>query len=546
MEKTTTSNPSPPIMSASDVTRVESDRTKSEASSVKGPPPPPRSTLRSIALVAVCTFGMILNSAGSMSLAPNLPRLGQDLHIDDAQLQWLMSSYALTSGCFLLLFGRLADLYGRKLVFIVGTIWYSAWSIGCGFAQNEISVDLMRGFQGMGAAAIVPAGLGILAHSFPPSRARTLAFATFSAGGPLGGAVGVVLGSVLVQFAPISWRATFFLAAGLGAATAIAAILVIDADVLDPEKDRRVDWIGASIITVGLVLLMFVLGQGQIASQGWKTPYILALLILSLIFIGLFIYWEHYIQIKTTRQPLMRLNLWKRADGRFAVMQFVGFLVWAAFSSWIFFAVLYYQTYLGLSPVLSMVRMLPMIIAGIILNVIVFLAVAHIPGVVLISFGCLATAAGCLLFAIIDPSASYWAFSFPGTILIVVGADFAYATGSIFVAKVALPHEQSLAGGVYNTVIQVGGAFGLAVTTVLYDRTALREAENILGHTVTHVDTNGPREALLKGYKAAQWLGCGFALTGMIFSATFLFRIGYVGHPKKGKSSEESLGETVA
>jgi len=543
MESPTTTS-LPTILSANDVTLVGSTRTISETF-VKEPDPPARSTLRSIALVAVCTFGMILNSAGSMSLAPNLPRLGQDLNIDDSQLQWLISSYALTSGCFLLLFGRLADLYGRKLVFIIGTVWYTAWSIGCGFARSEISIDLMRGFQGMGSAAIVPAGLGILAHSFPPSRARTLAFATFSAGGPLGGAVGVVLGSVLVQFAPISWRATFFLSAGLGGATALAAIFVIDADVLDPEQDKRVDWIAAALVTIGLVLLMFVLGEGQAAPQGWKTPYILVLLILSPIFIGAFIYWEHYIQTKTTRQPLMRLDLWKRAEGRFAVMQLVGFLVWAAFSSWIFFAVLYYQTYLGLSPVLSMLRMLPMIVAGIMLNVIVFLAVAHIPGVVLISFGCLATAAGCLLFAIIDPSAPYWAFSFPGTILIVVGADFAFATGSIFVAKVALPHEQSLAGGVYNTVIQVGGAFGLAVTTVLYDRTAMREAEKILGYPVAHVDTEGPREALLKGYQAAQWLGCGFALTAMLFSATFLLRIGYVGHPKKSKSVE-SLDGTAA
>ncbi|KDQ16903.1 hypothetical protein BOTBODRAFT_30275 [Botryobasidium botryosum FD-172 SS1] len=520
--------------------RDDVESTKSEGSVKEVADHPSRSTLRSIALVAVCTFGMIINSAGSLALAPNLPRLGESLHIEDAKLQWIMSSYGLTSGCFLLLFGRLADLYGRKLVFILGTLWYAVWALGCGFAQNEISIDLMRGFQGMGSAAIIPAALGILAHSFPPSRARTLAFATFSAGAPLGGAIGVILGSVLVQFATISWRATFFLSAGLGVATALGAIFFIDPDVLDPQADKRVDWIGATIVTAALVLLLFVLGEGQLAPKGWKTPYILVLLILSITFLGVFIYWEHHIQINTTRAPLMRLELWKRAQGRFAVMQIIGFLIWAAFTSWMFFVVLYYQTYLGLTPVLSMVRMLPMIVTGIMLNVIVFLAASLIPGVILISFGCLATAVGCILFATIIPSAPYWAFSFPATILIVIGVDFAYATGSLFVAKIALPHEQSFAGGVYNTVIQVGGAVGLAATTVLYDQTALREAEKILGHPVTQVETEGPHEALLKGYQAAQWLGCAFALCAMLLSATFLRKIGYVGHRKPDASLEDS------
>ncbi|KDQ16905.1 hypothetical protein BOTBODRAFT_619690 [Botryobasidium botryosum FD-172 SS1] len=262
---------------------------------------PPHSTLRSIALVVVCTLGMILNTAGSLALSPNLPRLGQSLHIEDAKLEWIMSSYGLTS------------------------------ALGCGFAQNESSIDLMRGFQGIGSAALIPA-----AHKM----------------------------------------ACYILDAALAAATALGATFVIESVVLDPEADKR-------------------------------SSDILALFLLSVHFLAAFIYWEHRVQKNSTRPPLMRLNLWNREQGRFAIMQLIAFLVWAAFTSWVFFVVvsaskisaaqliaylrsalllqLYCQPYLGLTPILAMVRMLPMIVTGLMLNALVYLTTAILPGVVLIS-----------------------------------------------------------------------------------------------------------------------------------------------------------------
>lgn len=121
-------------------------------------------------------------------------------------------------GCLLIFFGRLADLHGRKKAFLVGVAWLGVFSVGCGFARDAITLDVLRGIQGLGPAATIPASvspppstpvcaltraqLGILAHAFPPSRARSLAFATFSAGAPIGGAVGTQIGGILTQFAP--------------------------------------------------------------------------------------------------------------------------------------------------------------------------------------------------------------------------------------------------------------------------------------------------------------------------------------------------------
>ncbi|CCO28924.1 putative MFS-type transporter C1683,03c [Rhizoctonia solani AG-1 IB] len=396
-------------------------------------------------------------SGASISIA--LPDIGADLGISQSELQWLVSSYALTSGCFLLLFGRLADLFGRKKVFLAGTLWSLAWSLGSGFAPNSIALNVMRALHGMGSAATVPSAIGILAHEFPPSRSRSIAFATFSAGAPLGGAIGFVIGGVMTEYTSVAWRGVFYVSAGIAGLTMLAAALAIHKDKPSTEKDWRVDWFGATLSTIALVLLTFSLAQSSSVKDGWRTPYIPVVFVVSVLLLGCFVGWEYYLETRTTRPPLMRLGLWTRANGRFAVIQLIVFFDWACFTTWLFFVTLYYQEYKGISPVGTTVRVLPMTVSGLLCNLVVALVVGRISGTALIAFGCFFTALASLLFALIVPSASYWAFGFPAAAVVVFGADFMFATGSLFVAKIALPHEQSLAGGIFNTVNQIQGDF---------------------------------------------------------------------------------------
>ncbi|KAJ7621900.1 MFS general substrate transporter [Mycena polygramma] len=458
-----------------------------------------RPVWRSVVLVLICTLAMITNLASSTSVSVFLPVIGKDLDIPENQLQWLVSAFSLSSGCFLLLFGRLADLYGRKLLYIIGTLYLGALSLGCGFAQNSTTLYILRGFQGLGPAAFVPACLGILAHAFLPSRARSAAFATFSAGAPIGGAIGTQIGGLLTQYTKASWRSPFFLIAGLACLCALCGFMVIDPDVPSTETDRRVDWLGAILVTVGLVLLVFVLGQGSLASNGWKTGYIIALLIVSILLLAVFLLWQHYLEKNegTRRPPLMKLTLWSRAKGKFAVMQAIAFFQWAAFLSWYFWAQVYYEDYKKLSAVLTAVRMLPMTIAGACCNLFVVLVISRMPLVYLIVFGTSFTGLGALLFALIDPSATFWAFGLPAPVVVVFGADFVFAAGTLFVAKVSLPHEQSLAGGLFQTLTQLGTSFGLAISTIAFDAVAGSATGN---------------DAPLEAYKAAQWTAFGMAM----------------------------------
>ncbi|KAJ7266396.1 MFS general substrate transporter [Mycena haematopus] len=489
-------------------------------------PMPKRSAWRSVLLVATVTLAMMTNIASSTAVSIFLPVIGRDLKISEDKLQWLVSSFSLSSGCLLLLLGRLADLFGRKKFFLLGTGWLVVFSLGCGFAQNATTLYILRGLQGIGPAAFIPACLGILAHTFPPSRARSIAFATFSAGAPVGGALGTQLGALLVQDTRATWRSPFFLFAGMSALCILGGIFTIDPDILSPESDKRVDWIGAFLVTVGLALLLFVLGQGQLAPHGWKTGYIIALLIVGVLLIGLFILWEHRLEKSEgrLRPPLMKLTLWKRAKGRFAVIQVIAFLEWSAFISWYFWVQVYYEDFLKLSPVHSAVRLLPMTVAGLSCNVVVAIVIGRIPFWALIAVGTCFTGIGALLFAIIHPASPYWAYGFPSPIVSVFGADFVFAGGTIFVAKISLPEEQSLAGGLFQTLTQLGTAFGLAITTIVHNA----------------VGGEGPgNDAPLKAYQAAQWTAFGMAMLCTLLAAGFLRGVGPVGAPDQPLPQED-------
>ncbi|KAG1719374.1 major facilitator superfamily domain-containing protein [Suillus occidentalis] len=500
-----------------------------------------RSLWRSICIIVTCTAAMVVNIASTSSVSIALPTIERDLHFKEEQLQWLVSAYSLSSGCLLLFFGRLADIYGRKKAFMIGTLCQVVFSLGGGFAQDGITLVILRAFQGIGGAATIPSALGILAHAFPPSRMRSIAFATFAAGAPVGGAFGMIIGGVLTQLSSTHWRSSFYLIAVMSTLTGISGMISFDADVTATEA---VDWIGASLVTVGLVLIVFVLGQGEVASQGWKTPYIIILLIVGIIMVSLFLLWERYLEQSMddpsrtpsawTPPPLMKLSLWTRAKGRMAVILVIALLNWCAFTSWSFWVQLYYQNYLLLTPMQTMLRFIPLFIVGCLCNVFVAMSVGKLPLVVFAVSGTLLTASAAIMFAVIDTTASYWVSGFPATIVVVFGADFVYASGTIFIAKIAPPHERSVAGALFQTMTQLGGAVGLAVSTLVFNVVVANESANA-GVTVNSTGSNAPRSAQLKGYRSAQWTCASFVLLAALLAAIFLYGVGIVGDKKISK-----------
>jgi len=305
--------------------------------------------------------------------------------------------------------------------------------------------------------------LGILAHSFPPSKIRTVAFATFAAGAPIGAAIGSAIGGLLTQLTEQAWRSTFYFLTGISALCFIGGFLTFDKDLPSMEEDRRLDWLGAFLVTVGLIFVVFALSDGGMAPDHWKTGYIIALLIIGVLFLILYVLWERYLEIQHGGEtgpwwappPLMKVSLWGRARGKLAVIFVTAFLEYGSFIIFNFWITLYYQNYVQLTPVLTMIRLLPMSVTGLVCNTIVALFVGRIPVVILIIIGTIMTATANLLYGIINPAAPYWAFGFPAAIVSVFGADFVFASGTLFVAKVCLPHEQSVGGAMFQTMTQV-------------------------------------------------------------------------------------------
>jgi hypothetical protein len=176
-----------------------------------------------------------------------------------------------------------------------------------------------------------------------------------------------------------------------------------------------------------------------------------------------------------------------------------------------------------------------MTIVGLICNLVVIIVISRVPAVYIIVSMTASTGIAALLFAIINPDVTYWAYGFPAMILSVAGADFVMVTGSLFVAKVALPHEQSLAGALFQTMTQLGTAFGLTVTTVIYERVSRNHAAQMNADLSTDVL---PPAAQLKGYQAAQFGNLAFTVISMVLAALFLRGIGIVGDRKPTEDDE--------
>ncbi|RSH91274.1 hypothetical protein EHS25_009573 [Saitozyma podzolica] len=474
-----------------------------------------------------------MSAAGGSTLNIALPTIQTELNIRETDLQWITSAYNLTNGCFLLLSGRVADIYGRKLVFLCGIMWVGIWTLVGSFMHSGVGLIVSRAMAGCGAAMATPSAIGIIAANFR-GQARSTAFAAFAAGAPVGGSVGLVLGGIFVEYVPYSWRAVLCIMAGICFVMAIAAFFVLPRDTLK-VVDPRLDWPGAVLVTVGLVLLMFVISDGQNAPNGWKTGYIIAMLILGVLFIVGFFLWERHVVYKTTRPPLMRLQLWTRANGRLASVYFIGFVSWMGFVSLSYHATLFYQQVQQVGAIGAMLRFIPCPVSGILCNVLVAQLVSRVPTQLLVCTGVTATGIANVLMALSPADVVYWRLPFNAMWMTVMGADFLMATGSIFVAKLALPDEQSVAGALNQTLVQLGGSFGLALTTVIsasYQSRALSRGLEAI-------------PSLLEGIHAAFWLGAGFSFSAMFIGVVMLRGMGTIGKVKKDEKEEEKEDDSA-
>ncbi len=407
-----------------------------------------------LVLVIVCMAQfMVILDATIVNVA--LPSIQADLEMSDADLQWVVNAYTLIFGGFLLLGGRAGDLIGRKRVFLAGVVVFTVASLLNGLAPSSELLILFRGLQGLGGALIAPAALSIITTTFAEGPERAKAMSVWAAIAVGGGAVGLLLGGILVD--AFSWPWIFFVNIPVGIAVFIAALRYVP-ESKDERAHKSFDLAGAVTVTSGLVILVYAIVKAQ--DKGWASAHTFVVGGIAVALLVAFVFIE-----RRSIEPLVRLSIFRVRTVRAANVAM--FFVAAGLFAMFYFNTLYLQRVLGYSPLEAGLAFLPFT-AGIIVGA--GLSQALVPKVgarELPVIGMAMAITGMLLFVRLQPDSDYLTDFLPGVILASIGMGLTFVPITL-IATSGIPGEDAgLASGLYNTSQQIGGALGLAILSTL-------------------------------------------------------------------------------
>jgi EmrB/QacA subfamily drug resistance transporter len=408
---------------------------------------------RWVTLVLVCLAQfMVILDATIVNIA--LPTIQTELDFSQADLQWVVNSYTLLFGGFLLLGGRAADIVGRKRIFIAGTIVFSVASLLNGLATSSGMLIAFRALQGLGGALVSPAALSIITTTFPEGPERTKALGVWSAIAAGGGAVGLLLGGILTE--TLSWEWIFFVNVPIGAAAALLSARLITES--KAERAGSFDVIGAVLVTAGLMVLVYAIVKAE--SFGWGSSRTLLLAALGVALLAVFVLVESRID-----GPLVRLSIFKVRS--LAVANVTLLLVAGGLFALFFFATLYVQQILGFTPIEAGLAFLPVTVgigAGAGTAQVLVKRIGVRANAIL---GMLVAAAGLFLLSRVPVDGSYVSDLLPGLLLMSFGMGNTFVPITLIATTNVDEHDAGLASGLFNTSQQVGGALGLAVLSTL-------------------------------------------------------------------------------
>ncbi|PGH16575.1 hypothetical protein AJ79_01681 [Helicocarpus griseus UAMH5409] len=488
------------------------------------------------AVVIMSASSMVfMNSILSGMLTVGLPTIAKDIRIPEGLMLWPVSVYGLTCGCTLLLSGSIADVIGSRKVFLTGCFLLSAFTLGCGLAKTAIQLIMFRAISGIAMSLCLPSAVSIITTAFPTGKRRNIAFACLGAAQPVGFSVGVALGGVLVD--TIGWRYGYYLFTGINALFFLTAIWGVPADTRKTGQSTwkrltyEIDWIGTVLISASLGLFSYTFAIMSAGPKSIVTPTNLALLILAVLLLPLFIFWINHRE-KANKPTLIPPSLFHSTPTHphrtrnFSALCVSIFLTWAVFNAYQYFTTLYFQRLQHLSPLETSARFAPMIVAGALTNIATGLVVNRVPADILCVCAASASAIAPLLMAVARPGWSYWAAAFVATALIPVSADTLFTVANLVVTGIFPKKTHGLAGGVFNTLAQIGMAVGLAVMGVVSG------AVSGTGDGSASEGNEGGAEyelALLKGYQATYWTSFAASVVIVALSWWGLKSIGKVG-----------------
>lgn len=457
---------------------------------------------RWLALTVLC-LGVLMIVLDSTVVNVALPSIKTDLGFNDSTLAWVVNGYMLTFGGFLLLGGRLGDLFGHRRLFLIGLAVFTLASLACGLSGSQAVLVAARAIQGLGGAVVSAVALSLIMDLFtePADRAKAMGVYGFVAAG--GGSVGVLLGGLLTG--ALSWHWIFLINLPIGIAVFALSLPLLPAT-RNQAADRRLDVAGAITVTAALMLAVYAIVNGNEA--GWTSARTLGLFGGGVVLLAVFVAIETRVAA-----PLMPLGLFRLRS--LAVANVVGVLWAAAMFAWFFLSALYMQQVLGYGPMEVGLAFLPanLIMAAFSLGLSAKLVMRfgiRLPIVV----GLLLAAAGLALFAWAPVEGRFTLHVLPGMLLLGLGCGMALNPVLLAAMSEVGPTESGLASGMVNTAFMMGGALGLAILASL-------AASRTGGLLAAGADQP---VALVGGYQAAFLAGACFAALAAVLGATLLPR----------------------
>lgn len=414
---------------------------------------------KALAVLGLIQFMLILDVT-VVNVA--LPDIKTDLGFTQSGLSWVVNGYVLMAGGLLLLGGRVADVFGRRRLFLIGVGIFAVASATCGFAQNPEMLVVSRFVQGIGEAFAAPASLGLIALLFPDPLERMKALGIWGGIAGLGGTSGTVISGLLTDLA--SWRWIFL----INVPVAVAALLIVPGLVSESrmkQSSKRPDYWGAFIGTAGLIAV--VDGLIEAAEHAWGSHQVLLPLLGGLALIGLMLLIE-----ARSDAPLIPLSFFRNRTR--IVSNFTTLFFSSSFFSYFFLLTLYQQQVMGWSPLKSGLSYLPF---GLSIGAGIGIATAVMPrlGVKpVLALGFFGTGLGLFLTSTIGVDTGYASHILPGMIVLGLSSGISFpAFGNASLHEVT-GQDSSLASGVQSAMQQIGGALGLATLATL----AIRHAKD--------------------------------------------------------------------
>jgi EmrB/QacA subfamily drug resistance transporter len=454
-----------------------------------------------LALIVTAQFMVVLDVA-IVNVA--LPSIKDDLHFSQESLQWVITAYAIMFGGFLMLGGRLADVLGRRRLFIAGLALFTVSSLLDGLAWSEASLIVFRSLQGLGAAMLSPAALSILTTTFTEGKERNTALGIWGAASGSGGAAGVLLGGALTS--GLNWSWIFFINVPVGIVVMALTPVLLRESKADLAH-RHFDFAGAASITGGLMLLVYAMTRA--AQHGWGTAETIVLLSVSALLLVTFVIVE-----MRSKAPLLPLRIFRLRT--LSASNASGLLMGGAIFSQFFLLTLYMQQVLHYSAIKTGVAYIGLTLTIIVFSVVAQAIVTRVGIRRVLPIGLALSTVALVWFARLPVQGHYFSDLFPPFIISGLGLALAFVPMSIGALTGVRQRDAGIASGLINTTQQIGGAIGVAVATTVATTFTTRYVDAHPG------SGSFSPAALTHGFQIAFYVLAGMAAVGALIAAAML------------------------